>query len=180
MDSIQLFDVSAALGTLGHRHGDALFQGDWADIHWMSTPGPMYCGATDNCGTGPVAAPNNVTTDEDGFEVLYRQPATLDELHEVVQAAECDTFAGYGANGDVHWSYEMLKVWWTEPRCKIEQEVRRLYEFHRANGTYVTWVNQLHQWLDYYQHGLYHYLQAYAFFLDTRRLPQPNDRLPDL
>lgn len=72
MDTALLFDVSLALETLGHRQGDHPFLGTWEEKHWMSTPGPIYCGGTDNCGTGPVAAPNNVELDERGDSRRWR------------------------------------------------------------------------------------------------------------
>ena len=179
MNAMLLFDVSAALETLGHRHGDHPFLGIWEEIHWMNTPGPLYCSDTDNCGTGPVAAPDNVEVDGDGFEVLYRQPINLFELHQVIQATERDTFHNYGMDGNQHWSYEMIKVWWAEPRQEIEQEVKRLYEYQGVHGTRDTMAFP-QRWLNYFQEGLYSYLQAYAFFLDTGRLPMINDRLPAL
>ncbi|HEY7357346.1 MAG TPA: hypothetical protein VH590_12795, partial [Ktedonobacterales bacterium] len=88
-------DVSAALEALGHRHGDGGFLGEWKDNRWMNTPGSIYCGETDNCGTGPLAAPNNVAVDEKGFEIIYRQPVNRYELHQVVDAAWVDPFSGY-------------------------------------------------------------------------------------
>lgn len=177
MDSTPLFDVSVALETLGYRHGDAPFQGEWADRHWMSTPGPIYCGDTDNCGTGPLQAPNNVVLDGNGFQILYRQPVHLYELKQVAQAADHDTFHAYGVDGDLHWSYEAVKAWWIGPRRQIEHEARLLYV---ANSHLHNYYIELKRWLDYLYGDLYQDLQAYAFFLDTGRSPLPNDKLPNL
>src|SRR5262249_31145265 len=121
-------DVTAALETLGKRHGEGDFLAKWEDKHWMNTPGPIYGGDTDNCGTGPLAAPNNVAVDEDGYEVIYRQPVNRYELRQVVDAAWAEVVHGYGANGNLHWSYETIKAWWSDPRRKIEQELKQLYE----------------------------------------------------
>jgi len=60
----------------------------------MNTPGPFYCGDGDNCGTGPLVAPNNVALDEDGYEVIYRQPVNRYELRQVLEAAWADPLVG--------------------------------------------------------------------------------------
>ena len=121
-------DVTTALQALGHRHGDGDFQGKWEEKHWMNTPGPIYCGDTTSCGTGPPAAPNNVAVDESWQEVIYRQPVNRYELRQVVDAAWAEVVSGFGADGDLHWSYETIKEWWAEPRRQLEQELQRLYE----------------------------------------------------
>lgn len=119
-------DVSIALADIGEHHGAGGFTGRWADKHWMNTPGPLYCGETDNCGTGPLAAPNNVQVDAEGYEVIFRQPVNRYELCQVARAAGADPFAGYGADGDTRWSYQELRTWWAERRA-LEQELDRWY-----------------------------------------------------
>jgi hypothetical protein len=47
-------DVTAALTEAGLRHGQEPFTGEWPDNKWLNTPGPIYCGMTDNCYTGPL------------------------------------------------------------------------------------------------------------------------------
>ncbi len=175
-------DVSTALEALGRHHGDEYFQGKWADKHWMNTPGPLYCGETDNCGTGPGEAPNNVEVDSEGFQVTYRQPVNRYELRQVVRAAWDDPFCGYGAGGDLHWTYETIKAWWAEPRRKVEQEIRRLYDAQLALGEKKNYEYSagLWRWLDYIKDGVYQYLQVYAFFLDNGRVPLEGERLPEL
>lgn len=175
-------DVSKTLEALGHRHGDDHFQGKWKDKHWMNTPGPIYCGETDDCGTGPGEAPNNVELDENSRQVIYRQPVNRYELCQVVQAAWDDPFTGYGADGNLHWTYEAIKAWWAEPRRKIENEVRRLYDAQIALSTKQNYIYTwgLARWIAYLQKGLHQYLQVYAFFLDNGRIPAESDRLPEL
>jgi hypothetical protein len=173
-------DVPAALQALGHHHGDEYFQGKWEEKHWMNTPGPIYCGDTVSCGTGPPAAPNNVGVDEKWHEVIYRQPANYNELRQVVHAAEAEVVSGYGADGDLHWSYETIKEWWAEPRRKVEQEVRRLYEAELArNNKTSSYGCEWKWWLGYLKSGMHQYLQVYAFFLDNGRIPTERDTLPE-
>lgn len=175
------FDVSPILEGEGLRHGYGVFLGEWKDNRWMNTPGLIYCGETDNCGTGPLAAPNNVSVDEEGFEIIYRQPINLQELSQVWDAAWADPWSGYGADGNLHWSYETIKEWWAEPRRQVEQEVRRLYEAELArNNKNSASGSEWKWWLGYLKTGMQQYLQVYAFFLDNGRVPTESDRLPEL
>ena len=175
-------DVSKALEALGHRHGDDHFQGKWKDKHWMNTPGPIYGGDTTSCGTGPLAAPNNVGVDEEWQEVIYRQPVNRYELRQAAGAAGAEVVHGYGADGDLHWTYETVKAWWAEPRLKVEQEVSRLYDAQLALGEKKNYeyFAGLIRWMAYLKEDLYQYLQVYAFFLDNGRIPAEGDRLPEL
>lgn len=54
--------------------------GDFKDVNWLNTPGPVYTTYTDNCGTGQVEAMNNVGGDEDYHEVIFKQPFNIQEL----------------------------------------------------------------------------------------------------
>jgi hypothetical protein len=175
-------DVTTALETLGQQHGEYPFLGKWEDKHWMNTPGPIYCGETDNCGTGPDSAPYNVGLDNEAFQAIYRQPTSLGELQQVVDAASFDPFHGYGADGNLHWSYEAIKEWSTGPRQQVEQEVRRLYEARGVLGNNINPMspNELKWWLGYLKAGMQQYLQVYAFFLDNGHIPTESDRLPEL
>lgn len=177
-------DVSKALETLDgpHRDKDFWLLGKWEDKHWMNTPGPLYCGDTDNCGTGPGEAPNNVALDDNARQVIYRQPANHDELLQVMQAAAVDPFAGYATDGNLHWTYATVKGWWVEYHREVEQEVRRLINAKLVFGTNDSkeYYRGLRWWLGYLQRGMYQYLQIYAFFLDNGCIPTEGDRLPEL
>ena len=132
-------DVAAALAELGEHHGKPTFTGRWSEKHWMNTPGPIYCGQSDNCGTGPAEAPDNVHGDAEGHEVIYRQPVNLLELEQVINAANCDPWGGYGADGNLHWTYETIKQWWAG-RGTLIAEVTRLHQ--EANQSYQIWLNK--------------------------------------
>lgn len=175
-------EVSKALEALGHRHGEYPFLGKWEDKHWMNTPGPIYGGDTTSCGTGPLAAPNNVGVDEEWQEVIYRQPVNRYELRQIVGAAWSEVVHGYGADGSLHWSYETIKEWWADPRHKIEQELQRLYEAQLALRDKKNYegFSSLMRWMDYLKDGVYQYLKVYAFFLDNGRIPTEGDKLPEL
>jgi hypothetical protein len=161
------------------HHGSGPFTGDWAAIHWMNTPGPIYGAATDTCGTGPLIAPNNIMHDSDGQEVVFRQPVNDYELRQVLQAADADPFGGYGANGNDYWSYPLIKEWWkrhAERTALINQWYRQQLALQDTkNYPYFT---GLARWKTYVQDDLYVYLQVYTFFLEKRRVPTHRDRLP--
>src|SRR5688572_7007151 len=117
-------DVSSALTNLGFRHKERPFTGNWSEINWMNTPGPIYGAGTDTCGTGPLAAPNNVQLDESAQEVVFRQPVNLYELRQVIHAADSDPFQGYGADGDSHWTHETIRDWWKRRR-ELETNINK-------------------------------------------------------
>jgi hypothetical protein len=174
-------DVSTILQEMGKCHGEGVFLGQWTDKHWLNTPGPVYCGATDNCGTGPFAAPNNVHIDAEGYEFVFRQPVNRYEVRQVLLAADHDPFSGYGAGGDVHWTYEAIKEWW-RGRRDMEAELAKEYKEQLALGdrkNYLYFAG-LSRWRDYLEDGMETYLRVYAFFLLEGRPPTAADRLPDV
>ncbi len=174
-------DITTALTLLNERHGAGSWGGVWTDKQWMNTPGPLYCGQTDNCGTGPLAAPNNVHVDHAGYEFIFRQPVNLYELRQILQAAYEDPLQGYGADGDAHWSFERLKEWWAHRR-ELEAEIDRRYREQLALEGHkdYPYFMALRRWRDYLDTGMHDYLRVYAFFLIEQRVPQDDDRLPDL
>jgi len=175
-------DVSETLRTLGVEHGKNPFQyASWSSKNWMNTPGPIYGADTDNCWTGPALAPNNVQLDRDGREVIFRQPVNVYELRQVLQASAADPIDGYGANGDLHWTYEAIKEWWAH-RYELEAEVDSLYSEEQDRGEkldYNRYVG-LSRWKDYIVNGMHIYLRVYSFFLEVNRAPNEGDTLPDL
>ncbi len=74
--------------------------GDFAEIHWLNTPGPIYTTYTDNCGTGQVEVVNNVSADAGGHEAIFKQPITKQELTKTLSAALVDPFGAYYFDGN--------------------------------------------------------------------------------
>ena len=178
-------DVSAALAAVGEKHGTERFAGRWDERHWMNTPGPLYCSETDNSGAGPLAAPNSVLVDNDGFEAIFRQPVNHHELRQVLRAAECDVFSAYAADGDSHWTLAAIRAWWAGSR-EIGREVeRQLARLTGDKSVLTESVNHvffagLLRWRDYFKEDMHLYLRVYAFFLEEGRIPAAEDRLPDV
>ena len=174
-----LKDVSTGLADLGMCHGDYPFTGNWADIKWMNTPGPIYGAATDTCGTGPLVAPNNVQLDETAQEIVFRQPVNLYEVRQVIHAAEAEPFGGYGADGDLHWTYEKIKDWWSRRR-ELEATINKwhTHQLNLEDRKNYQYFAAICRWKDYVENGLHDYLRAYAFFLEEHRIPVEGDKLP--
>jgi hypothetical protein len=182
MEQEPLFDVSAALAAWDEEESANYFLATWSDKTWMNTPGPLYCGNGDNCGTGTLQAPNNVQVDPEGFEVIFRQPVNRFELRQVLQAAWADPLSGYGCDGDAHWSLPAIRMWWAEERREVEATLARERETQLALGSAKDYAYSagLERWLQYVRHGLQPYLQRYAFFMEEGHVPDSSAVLPTL
>jgi hypothetical protein len=89
--------------------GKDFFRPAFAGRNRFNVPGPFYGAETDTCWTGPHEAPGNVLLDRDGQEFVCRQPADATELRDVLSAALCECFCGYGADGDDHWTLPLIR-----------------------------------------------------------------------
>src|SRR2546430_6401649 len=121
-----LADMAKTLRGLGFVQGVGYFQARWEDRNPWNIPGPIYVGDDDSCGSGPMAAPNNVympeSSDEGRFlparlgplggEFVFRQPSTLFELRQVVEAAATNTMSAYAFDGNAHWTKQAVGSWW--------------------------------------------------------------------
>jgi hypothetical protein len=171
--------VDKFLPTIREEQGSPPFLGNWWERHWMNTPGAFYCAAVDNCGTGPLCAPNNVAVDEEGYDVVFRQPASLYELRQVVGAADAEPFQGYGVDGDSRWTILLIREWWKE-RARLEKALSSRYDAQlklEGHKNYHEFA-MLGRWLDYYRNGMYDYLRQYGFFLEEGKVAAIDDSLP--
>ena len=135
----------------------------------LNIPGPFYGAETDTCMTGPMEAPHNVLLDRSGQEFVFAQPGSEDELRDIVSAAICECFVGYGADGDEHWTVASIREWW-----------RSRHELLALN-THATGLPESRlRWERCLAGEGEAYLRAYAFFVDNRRLPGANDSLPEV
>jgi hypothetical protein len=128
-EHVRLFGVSAMLAAWDEGGRATDFLATWSDKTWMNTSGPLYCGNGDNCGTGPLHAPNNVQCDPEGYEVIFRQPINRFELRQVMTAASADPLHGYGCDGDTHWSLQAIRTWWAQERREVEVSLVREHHY---------------------------------------------------
>ncbi|SHN20853.1 hypothetical protein SAMN05216524_106429 [Mucilaginibacter sp. OK098] len=167
--------------------------GDFTNINWLNTPGPIYTTFTDNCGTGQVEAIDNVSGDEDYHEVIFKQPFNEKELDETLSAALCDPFGSYYFDGNLNWNADSVLNWWNRSeerasyimaRYKDELELpEQPHISHWKIGDKV-FAGQLFgpprpmpenykTWLDFYQFGLKQYLEWYIQKLQNLQISLP-------
>jgi hypothetical protein len=173
-------DVSTALQRLGSELSQDTLQGKWSDRRPLNIPGPFYCGDVDNSGPGPAEAPNNVLIDAEGFPFIFRQPTSMFELRQVLLAAQHDPFRAYAADGDQHWSPNLIREWWQQ-----RHEIAALIASWRSEdlqlGDHVyPFEAALDRWMEYLDTEAEQYLRIYAFFLEAGRLPQSEESLPSI
>ena len=156
-------------GWLGLQELSELFTPNFSKRNPLNIPGPIYGAETDTCFTGPTEAPSNVLLDKGGQEFVFKQASNPVEFRDLISAALCECFQGYGADGDEHWKLSNIREWWRgrwgligeidEEDCNPES-VRQ----YRA---------ALHGEAE-------NYLREYAYFVENGRIPNAGDRLPDL
>lgn len=145
------------------------FSGVFEERNPFNIPGPFYGAQTDTCETGPHEAPLKVMLDECGQEFLYRQPTNADEIRQVIGAAICDPFQGYGADGDENWTVQLIREWWRGMEERLTH-IQKLSKTNKTTGPLTLfWTTQASD-----------YLRKYAFFVDNQRLPHSTDVLPIL
>ncbi|MEC3979412.1 hypothetical protein [Amycolatopsis sp. H20-H5] len=168
--------LPSARDLVGRRERGPWFEGVWAERNPRNVPGPFYGASTDTCWTGRLEAPHNVLYDENGREFVYRQPGTAAEVSAVLSAAESEAFCGYAADGDLHWTPDLVRGWWGERaglREWIDTRIPLAEELQDVAGA----LRDFRQSLDGELEGR---LRAYVFWLVERRTPREGEALPEL
>ncbi len=156
--------------------------GDFTNINWLNTPGPIYTTYTDNCGTGQIEAINNVGGDEDYHEIIFKQPFTRQELKETLTAAAVDPFDSYYFDGNKNWNKTNVLKWWN----KSEERISYILDNYKVElnlpdildrplyGPRQPIPENYKFWLDFYQYGMKEYLEWYIRKIhnQTIHLPQ--------
>lgn len=145
------------------------FQPAFAKRNPLNVPGPFYGAETDTCETGTAEAPQNVLLDDSGQEFVFTQPTNENELRDIISAAICECFVGYGADGDDRWTLALIREWW-RPRLDLltrSSQARGLPESKRRWERILSGEGEA-------------YLRSYAFFVENRRLPTETDALPEI
>ena len=149
--------------------------GDFENINWLNTPGPIYTSYTDNCGTGQVEAMNNVGGDEDYHEVIFKQPLNEQELKEILTAASIDPYDAYYFDGNKNWTSKLIIDWWSKSHERITYILDCYqYELNLPDildrplyGPRIPIPENYKNWLDFYQSGLKEYLEWYMTKINT-------------
>jgi hypothetical protein len=161
---------------------EAYLRGRWEDRDWRNVPGAFYGAQTDSCWMGREIAPRHVVyEDEFGSEIVYRQPTTAGEVRLVLTAARNDPFCAYAADGDDHWTLELVRAWWAD-RGRLTawiESVRRQWSSSDRADERDNAVG-LRDFAGYLDNGLEADLRAYGFWLDNRRPRRAHETLPGL
>jgi hypothetical protein len=176
--SLERFDLQTAIESIDKTE----FKGLWADKLWPNTPGPFYGADTDSCGTGPLQAPYNSGFDTNGFEYIFKQPSTVQELNEVIKAAAMNVLSGYACDGDAHWTISLIQEWWKQRHELLRLCLSSPYlapelvdspdttiRIYRRNARYR---------LQYVRSELAGYLSWYSFLVEEGRSPHETDTIP--
>lgn len=135
----------------------------------LNIPGPFYGAETDTCETGTAEAPHNVLMDRSGQEFVFMQPRSESELRDIISAAICECFIGYGADGDSHWTLTLIREWW---RSRFDF-LALLPETEGLTESKCRWERILSGEGE-------SYLRKYAFFVENGRLSSNTDALPEI
>ena len=160
-------------GTSGWRGiGDLkqYFPAKFSEKNYLNMPGPIYGGETDTCCTGPQEAPDNVLLDKSGQEFVFKQASSAVEFRDLLSAALCECFEGYGADGDSHWRLSSIREWW---RTRDDMLTESISEQWCKPQSVQKWRRALNG-------EARGYLRVYAFFVENRRIPVDGDTLPDV
>lgn len=163
-----LQDESA--GWLGIDDLTEFFRPNFSAKNPLNLPGPFYGAETDTCCTGPQNAPDNVLLDRNGQEFVFKQASTASEFRDIVCAAICECFVGYGADGDAHWRLSTIRDWWRTRDDMLAQDI------HEASCR----QQSILQWRRALQGEAEGYLRVYAFFVENGRVPHDDDSLPQI
>jgi hypothetical protein len=147
----------------------SIFQSAFDKRHPFNLPGPFYGAETDTCETGPAEAPTNVLMDRKGQEFVCKQPNNEEELRDIISAALCECFSGYGADGDFHWNLRLIRQWWRS-RTDLLAQVSYL---SGDPGSITNWRRLLSGEGE-------QYLRVHTFLVEERRLPAEADPLPSV
>jgi hypothetical protein len=158
-----------ATGWLSINELSEHFTPNFSHRNRLNLPGPFYGAETDTCATGPMEAPRNVLLDSDGCEFLFKQPSTAEEFRQVIRAAICECFQGYGADGNEHWRLSLIREWWRDRHNYIAE----------TDISYCS-AEAIAQWRSGLEGDAEPYLREYAFFVDNGRVPNDGELLPEV
>jgi hypothetical protein len=150
--------------------------GDFKEVNWLNTPGPVYTTYTDNCGTGQVEAMNNVGGDEDYHEVIFKQPFDKRELVETLTAAAVDPFGAYYFDGNQNWTTSLIIEWWQKSNERVNYILDRYHDelnlpailYRPLYGPRKPIPENYKNWLEFYRKGMKEYLEWYILKLSNQ------------
>jgi hypothetical protein len=113
--------------------------------------------------------------DAGGNGFVWRQPTTDQETLALMTGASSDPFAGFGWDGDEHWTTSLVREWWARRDERAPLVGALLAEWTKPKLAVVAAAYAVHITAD-----LPPYLRRYLCFLETGRYPADGDVLPQL
>lgn len=175
-----LFEPTIDTGELIKIMGDSEFvkYGEFEEVNWLNTPGPIYTTCTDNCGTGQLEAMDNVGGDEDYREIIFKQPFDRRELRETLMAVAIDPFGAYYFDGNRNWTTELIIEWWRKSDERVNYILDRYQDElnlpaildRTLYGPREPIPKNYKNWLDFYQKGMKEYLEWYILKLNNEEI----------
>ena len=163
------------MGKLHIEQPETYFKGHWSDRNQLNTPGPFYGAETDTCLDGPEYAPMSLLCDAGGNGFVWRQPTNDEETLALMTGASSDPFAGFGWDGDRHWTPSLVREWWARRQAR-----ELLVESLLAKWTKTRLSVAAAAYVESIRAELPRYLGGYLHFLETGRYPSDDDSLPQL
>jgi hypothetical protein len=163
------------LGKIHIEQPETYFKGQWEDRNELNTPGPFYGAETDTCLDGPEYAPMSFLCDAGGNGFVWRQPTTDEETLALMTGASSDPFAGFGWDGDEHWTPSLVREWWARRQAGAPLVGALLAEWTKPKLSVAAAA-----YAEYIKTELPRYLRRYLHFLETRHYPSGDDSLPPL
>jgi hypothetical protein len=163
------------MGRVWIEQPEGYFRGIWDQRNPLNTPGPFYGAETDTCLDGPEYAPRSLLCDAEGRGFVWRQPQTDLETLALMTGASSDPFAGFGWDGDAHWTPSLVREWWArrEDRAPVVGTLLGMRTKPKLSVAAEAYAG-------YLVAGLPRYLRRYVGFLETGRYPADGDALPPL
>ncbi|MGW7448466.1 ferredoxin [Kitasatospora sp. NPDC054795] len=150
--------------------------GRWEQRSRLNVPGPFYAGETDSGLNGPYYLPEHVLSGDEYCEFVHRQPANPREVAALVEIAHGEPLGGYAWDGDLHWTPQAVRDWWSR-RDEVQAWITGELELGDDGRNEP---EALRQYAAYLDDGLEAYLRGYLFWLTEGREPQAGEALPDL
>jgi hypothetical protein len=100
---------------------------------------------------------------------VFKQPANEEELRDIISVALGECFCGYGADGDDHRTFSLIREWW-----KIRHDL--LARVGEVSGS----PESIRWWQRLLSAGAESYLRAYVFFVEEERVPKTTEALPEV
>jgi hypothetical protein len=161
------------MGKVHIEQPEAYFKGRWEDRNELNTPGPFYGAETDTCLDGPEYAPMSLLCDAGGNGFVWRQPTTDEDTLALMTGASSDPFAGFGWDGDEHWTASLVREWWARRQARAPLVGALLAEWTKPKLSVAAAA-----YGEYIESELPRYLRSYLHFLETGRYPSRDDSLP--